>query len=94
MQSRGGELNKNASYLENETNKIISILLNFFSPKLHKNKHFSDPVHTFDDDMIEKLKLKYYNSDLHRSAFILPTFCRDVSCCVFSFNYIILNSYF
>ncbi len=38
-----------------------------------KNKCFSTPVHTFDDTVVEKMELKYYNSDMHKASFVLPT---------------------
>ena len=33
----------------------------------------------FSDDEKEKLELKYYNEDVHRSAFHLPQFAKKVS---------------
>lgn len=37
-----------------------------------KNKSFSNPIHVWDESDAEKLDLKYYNSDVHRAAFVMP----------------------
>lgn len=30
---------------------------------------------------VEQMQLKYYNSDVHQAAFVLPEFARKVSAC-------------
>lgn len=38
-----------------------------------QDKTFSTPLHTFDAATVEKMELKYYNSEMHRASFVLPT---------------------
>lgn len=38
-----------------------------------------EPVREFSREEIKKLGLRYYNSDIHRAAFVLPEFARQVS---------------
>lgn len=44
-----------------------------------KGKTFSDPLHVFTDEEVEAMKLKYYNKEMHTTAFALPTFVKKVS---------------
>ncbi|KAK3085100.1 hypothetical protein FSP39_024223 [Pinctada imbricata] len=37
---------------------------------------FKEPVQTYTQDEVEKMQLKYYNSEIHRAAFVLPQFAR------------------
>ncbi|WAR15329.1 SPEE-like protein [Mya arenaria] len=39
---------------------------------------FSTPVRELSTEDVAQMKLKYYNSDIHRAAFILPEFARKV----------------
>ncbi|CAL1294867.1 unnamed protein product, partial [Larinioides sclopetarius] len=34
--------------------------------------NFREPIHKFSDEMLEKMELKYYTTDVHRGAFTLP----------------------
>ena len=43
-----------------------------------KNKKFSEPVNVFDEKTVDEFELKYYNSDIHRASFVLPTSNRKV----------------
>lgn len=38
-----------------------------------QNKDFVQAVTRFDDETIEKMQLKYYNNDIHKASFVLPT---------------------
>lgn len=40
--------------------------------------NFKEPLRVFTDDEKEKLELKYYNEEVHRSAFMLPQFAKKV----------------
>lgn len=40
--------------------------------------NFREPVRTYSDEEINQFGLKYYNSDIHRASFVLPTFARKV----------------
>uniref|UniRef100_F6SQW8 Spermidine synthase n=1 Tax=Monodelphis domestica TaxID=13616 RepID=F6SQW8_MONDO len=41
--------------------------------------NFREPVQQLTQEQVEKMSLKYYNSDIHRAAFVLPEFARKVS---------------
>ncbi|XP_003212323.1 spermidine synthase [Meleagris gallopavo] len=40
------------------------------------NTNFREPVQQLSQQQVEERSLKYYNSDIHRAAFILPEFAR------------------
>jgi hypothetical protein len=40
--------------------------------------NFQEPVQHLTQTQVEQMQLKYYNSDVHRSAFVLPEFARKV----------------
>ncbi|XP_063613641.1 spermidine synthase-like [Penaeus indicus] len=42
----------------------------------NENTNFREPVTVWDLEAAEKMNLKYYNSDIHRASFIMPTFMR------------------
>ncbi|NWU58013.1 SPEE synthase, partial [Dromas ardeola] len=42
------------------------------------NTNFREPVQQLSQQQVEERSLKYYNSDIHRAAFILPEFARKV----------------
>ena len=39
---------------------------------------FDNPVTEFTEDQLEKFQLRYYNADIHRTAFVLPQFAKKV----------------
>ncbi|NXA87197.1 SPEE synthase, partial [Melanocharis versteri] len=41
-----------------------------------QNTNFREPVQQLSQQQVEERSLKYYNSDIHRAAFILPEFAR------------------
>lgn len=45
-----------------------------------QSTNFREPVRQLMQKQVEQMQLKYYNSDVHRAAFILPEFARKVSC--------------
>lgn len=45
---------------------------------LNSDANFKEPVRKFTHEEEIKLKLQYYNADVHRSAFVLPQFARKV----------------
>uniref|UniRef100_A0A8B9PBF7 Spermidine synthase n=1 Tax=Apteryx owenii TaxID=8824 RepID=A0A8B9PBF7_APTOW len=45
----------------------------------NSNTNFREPVQQLSQQQVEERSLKYYNSDIHRAAFILPEFARKVS---------------
>nr|XP_033778111.1 spermidine synthase [Geotrypetes seraphini] len=40
--------------------------------------NFHEPVQELSQEQVDKMKLKYYNSNIHRAAFVLPEFARKV----------------
>ncbi|KAL6086580.1 hypothetical protein STEG23_008987, partial [Scotinomys teguina] len=43
------------------------------------NTNFREPVQQLTQAQVEQMQLKYYNSDMHRAAFVLPEFTRKVA---------------
>ncbi|KAF0880716.1 MTOR kinase, partial [Crocuta crocuta] len=41
--------------------------------------NFPKPVQQLTQKQVEQMQLKYYNSDMHQAAFVLPEFARKVS---------------
>ena len=46
-----------------------------------QDTNFAEPLRKLTPEESEKLDLKYYNSSIHSSAFVLPEFARKVSVC-------------
>ena len=44
-----------------------------------QDTNFREPVTKLSDEQVENLKLRYYNPDVHRAAFVLPQFAKKVS---------------
>ena len=40
---------------------------------------FEQPVRTLSEAQVEDMNLKYYNSEVHKAAFVLPQFAKKVS---------------
>lgn len=40
------------------------------------NTNFPEPVQQLTQKQVEQMQLKYYNSDVHHAAFVLPEFAR------------------
>jgi spermidine synthase len=45
---------------------------------LNPDTNFKEPLTILSEDQIEKLELNYYNADIHKASFVLPTFARKV----------------
>lgn len=54
-------------------------MLQSYLASLLQNTNFREPVQQLSQQQVEERSLKYYNSDIHRAAFILPEFARKVS---------------
>lgn len=54
-------------------------MLQNYLASLLQNTNFREPVQQLSQQQVEERSLKYYNSDIHRAAFILPEFARKVS---------------
>uniref|UniRef100_A0A2R9BQG4 PABS domain-containing protein n=1 Tax=Pan paniscus TaxID=9597 RepID=A0A2R9BQG4_PANPA len=44
-----------------------------------KSTNFQEPVQPLTKQQVAQMQLKYYNSDVHRAAFVLPEFARKVA---------------
>ena len=44
-----------------------------------QSTNFREPLQPLMQKQVEEMQLKYYNSDVHRAAFVLPEFARKVS---------------
>ena len=44
-----------------------------------QSTNFREPVQQLTQAQVEQMQLKYYNSDMHHAAFVLPEFTRKVS---------------
>ncbi|XP_041987993.1 spermidine synthase [Aricia agestis] len=51
--------------------------IGFIIGSLDKDIDFQVPTLVFSDEEIKDMDLKYYNSDVHKAAFCLPTFLRN-----------------
>ncbi|KAK5637952.1 hypothetical protein RI129_012247 [Pyrocoelia pectoralis] len=52
--------------------------IGFIVGALGESVSLTTPLYKFTDNDIERLKLRYYNSEIHRAAFVLPNFARNV----------------
>lgn len=50
--------------------------IGFVLGSLDKDIKFDVPCHVFSKDDEEKMNLRYYNNDVHKAAFVLPTFVK------------------
>lgn len=73
-----GDIFPSVSYAQTQIPTYPTGLMGFILCSLEPNKKFSNPVHVFDDEAVKKHELKYYNSDIHRAAFVLPTAFQQV----------------
>ena len=48
-------------------------------PACPQSTNFREPVQQLTQKQVEEMQLKYYNSDVHQAAFVLPEFARKVS---------------
>ncbi|CAH1731095.1 unnamed protein product [Aphis gossypii] len=51
--------------------------IGFVLGSLDKNTDFSNPLHMMNNQQRKDLKLRYYTSDIHKMAFVLPGFVKD-----------------
>lgn len=52
--------------------------IGFLLGSLDGGNVLSEPKHVFGEDKLEEMGLRYYNEDVHKSAFVLPNFVRRV----------------
>ncbi|XP_077970313.1 spermidine synthase-like isoform X2 [Styela clava] len=52
--------------------------IGFILCSLNENTDFKEPERVLSEDEVEKMNLRYYNSAIHRSSFVLPEFARKV----------------
>lgn len=68
-----GDIFPSVSYAQTQIPTYPTGTIGFILCSLEKDKTFSTPLHTFDAATVEKMELKYYNSEMHRASFVLPT---------------------
>lgn len=44
-----------------------------------KDVKFNEPRRIYKESEIKKMKMKYYNSDIHKASFVIPQFAKEVS---------------
>ena len=80
-----GNIFPTVSYALTQIPSYPSGCIGFVLCSLEEDKHMSKPVHTFTEEQLEEMELKYYNSEMHTASFMLPTRARKVSfdsfCC-------------
>ncbi|KAK2557383.1 Spermidine synthase [Acropora cervicornis] len=52
--------------------------IGFIMCSKNKDTRFEDPVTVFTESEVEQMGLKYYNAEVHKSAFVLPQFAKKV----------------
>lgn len=52
--------------------------IGFIMCSKNKDIRFEDPVTVFTESEVEQMGLKYYNAEVHKSAFVLPQFAKKV----------------
>lgn len=52
--------------------------IGFVMASTNPDIRFNDPVRPFTEEIVDQLDLKFYNTDIHRAAFVLPTFAKKV----------------
>lgn len=67
-----GDIYPSVSYAHGQTPTYPSGIIGYIICSLEENKRFSQPVREIDEETVEKMDLKYYTSDIHRAAFVLP----------------------
>lgn len=50
--------------------------IGFVIGSLDRDTHFETPVHVFTREDEKAMNLRYYNTDIHKAAFVLPTFVK------------------
>lgn len=50
--------------------------IGFIMCSKNKDTRFEDPVTVFTESEVEQMGLKYYNAEVHKSAFVLPQFAK------------------
>ncbi|KAL4223263.1 Mannan-binding lectin serine protease [Mactra antiquata] len=52
--------------------------IGFIMASTNPDIRFNDPVRTYTDTEVNKMEFSFYNTDLHRASFVLPTFAKKV----------------
>lgn len=68
-----GETFASVSYAQTQIPTYPTGCIGFVICSKEKNKKFSEPIHVFDEKTVDELELKYYNTEMHRASFVLPT---------------------
>lgn len=68
-----GDIFPSVSYAIGQTPTYPSGTCGYVICSLETNKHFSNPIHKFDEETLDKMDLKYYSTEMHHAAFCIPT---------------------
>jgi len=68
-----GKMFPSVSYAQTQIPTYPTGCIGYVICSLEENKSFAKPTTTFDDETVDKLELKYYNSEIHSASFVLPT---------------------
>lgn len=52
--------------------------IGFFIASLNKSTKLNEPITTFTDKEIDTMKLRYYTAEIHKAAFTLPRYARNI----------------
>lgn len=73
-----GNIFPTVSYALTQIPSYPSGCIGFILCSMEEDKHMAKPMHTFTDEQLETMELKYYNSEMHTASFQLPTSARKV----------------
>jgi spermidine synthase len=70
--SFAGTVFPSVTYAQAQTPSYPTGTNGFILCSLEEKKQFSKPIHLINDEEIESLNLKYYDSEVHRASYVLP----------------------
>lgn len=70
------EIFPSVSYATSSVPTYTSGSIGYIMCSMEKGKDFQEPLHVFDEHEKDEMQLKYYDEDLHRSAFAQPRFVK------------------
>ena len=78
-----GNIFPSVSYAQVQIPTYPTGTIGFILCSLEANKKFATPVHKFDNKQVNSMELKYYNTEIHKASFALPSrfqqVCNNIS---------------
>ena len=65
---------KNVSYATSQVPSYPCGTIGFIIGCLDETRKLSEPLHQYTKEEVDNLNFRYYTSDVHRAAFVLPRF--------------------